>query len=150
MDTENPPKTITGSLVQRPLERKSEPTKSEQKLFSLLRLGGHYWPHDFTPSQAKAFLADYLDDLYGLSPQEVETVCGEWRRNADNTRFPRSGEILRMASENRGPTERPRTQTFKGYGDIEGPRATKSVAEILREHGQTHAAERWNSRQEKA
>lgn len=135
MDTENPQKTITGSLVQRPSTKPSEPTRDQIKLGVLLRLGSHYWPKDFTPAQANAFLDDFISDLIFTSPEHLEIVCGEWRRNADNTRFPRSGELLRMVAQLSSPMGRSRLATFKGYPEIEGPRATKSAAQILKEHG---------------
>jgi hypothetical protein len=74
--------------------------ENEQKLGILLRLGSHFWPNDFTPSQAKQFLADYLEDLAGAPVAEVDIVCRNWRRNAAHKHFPRCGELLKALRDN--------------------------------------------------
>lgn len=135
MDTENPPKTIIGSLVQRISQPKYDPTENERKLMILLKLGSHYWAHDFTRAQATAFLADYLDDLQSVLAPDLDQVCRQWRTNADKTRYPRSGELIRMANENSGVRARQRL-TFKASDyEIAGLPATKSADQILAEHG---------------
>ncbi len=94
MDMDNPPKTITGSLVQQNSPPKSDPSEDEVKLGILLRLGSHYWPKEFTPSQAKHFLADYLDDLAEYPAPELEAISRTWRQNVRNKRFPLVAELL--------------------------------------------------------
>lgn len=87
-------KTITGSLVQPSLPQSSVPSDDEQKLQLLIRLGSHYWPKDFTPSQAKHLLIDYLEDLNKYRVAEVEHFCRDWRTNAAKKKFPLVAEII--------------------------------------------------------
>lgn len=93
--------TITGSLVRRPSQENSQPTENERKLAVLLQLGSHYWTPDFTPSQAKHLLADYLEDLERFTLGEVEVACRDWRRNVANKKFPRSAEIVELIRDNK-------------------------------------------------
>ena len=100
MDTEKPPVTITGSLVQPRLQQTYAPTENERKLGALMQLGSHFWTPDFTPSQAQHLLADYLDDLSGASVMDVETACRDWRRDPKNTKFPRAANLTEIITKN--------------------------------------------------
>jgi hypothetical protein len=94
MDMENPATTITGSLVQPNLQPNSDPTENERKLMILLKLGSHFWTPSFTPAQAKALLADYLEDLSKYRTTEVDAFAGTWRRDVARTKFPKVGDIV--------------------------------------------------------
>ena len=145
MDDQNHPKMKTGLPVRQTsrLDSAPKPSENERKLAELIRLGSHYWTPDFTRAQANSLLADYIDDLTDCTVTQLEVACREWRRNAENTRFPRSAELVRAVF---GSKPIPcRLPTWKGVPTLEGPRATKSVGQILREHGFTDAAKKWGN-----
>lgn len=94
-------------------------------------------------------IEDYLDDLRGYTPSEVEKACVRYRKEPDSKFFPHSGELLKLlgaksswaAPEHRLPT----WTTPKAL--LERPRGKmKSVADVLRDNGMTVAAERWEAR----
>jgi hypothetical protein len=94
MDTENQAKTITGSLVQPTSPQSYVPSDDEHKLQLLIRLGSHFWPRDFTPSQAKHLLIDYLEDLKSYRVAEIEHFCRDWRTDVSKKNFPKVGEVI--------------------------------------------------------
>jgi len=89
-------------------------------------------------------IADYLDDLRGYSAARVERACREFRQNGENKFFPKSGEILDLMKDCYAlpPSH---LQPFEGLPALEGPRATKSVAQVLEEHGFIGAAMKWKN-----
>lgn len=88
-------------------------------------------------------MADYLSDLAAFTPEQINQACAEYRRNGENRFFPTSGQIRELIQ---GQPSEPRRHltTFRGYPALEAPRATKSVAEVLRAHGMDRAAESWD------
>lgn len=112
----------------------------------LSRLSLHYWRPDFGPGQVRLLLADYLDDLHGYSVEAINAACTQYRRNPENKFFPRSGDLLALLKPKSEP--RHHLQPFRGLPVIEAPRATKTAAQILAEHGFTLASARltgWDS-----
>ncbi len=145
MEDETPPKTITGSpgLPTSWQGSAPKPNENQRKLAELIQLGSHYWTPDFTRAQSNALLEDYIEDLADCSVTQLEIACRDWRRNVENKRFPRSAELVRSIF---GTPEKPsRLKTWTGHPPIEGPRATKSVYEVLIGAGRTKAAEDWLS-----
>jgi hypothetical protein len=98
----------------------------------LSRLALHFHRPDFTEAQAKLLLADILSDLVAFSPAEINRACAEWRSSPANRFFPTSGQLIGLMRPYSEP--RRRLATFKAVPEIEGPRATKSAAQILAEH----------------
>lgn len=137
----SPPETKTGLQAQADSRKGLGPNENERKLFTLLQLGSHYWTPDFTPAQAELMLGDYIEDLADCRLQDLETACRAWRRNFENKRFPRSSELLRSIFGE--PSARARLPTFCGHPQLEAPRATKTVGQILRENGHVNAAQKW-------
>lgn len=92
-------------------------------------------------------MEDYLDDLAGYDPTQVERACIEYRKSSDSKFFPHSGELLGLMGHGKYDTvsyqRLPTWTTPKCL--LEAPRGkTKSVADILREHGYEREAERWS------
>lgn len=111
----------------------------------------HYWRPDFTPEQARMLIEDYLDDLRGYTPEQVDAACIRYRKEPDSKFFPHTGELLKLLGARSSfaqPEYRlPTWTTPKGL--LERPRGKmKSVAEVLRDHGQIAAAEKWEARHE--
>lgn len=77
------------------------PGDDEQKLQMLIRLGSHFWPKDFTPSQAKHLLIDYLEDLKKYRVVEIEHFCRDWRTNISKKNFPKVAEIIAAVGQSR-------------------------------------------------
>lgn len=125
----------------------SQPTISPRKQIAaiLARLSLHYWRPDYSPEQARLLMEDYLSDLSGYSPAQVERACAEYRQNPANKFFPHSGELMGLMGH--GKTEyRSRLPTFRAPPALTGPRPRfKSVAEVLRENGMGAAAEKWSA-----
>ena len=115
MDAPKPLGMITGSLVQQTSQPKSDPSEDERKLFALLQLGSHFWTPDFTRAQARALLADYLDDLGKFSINEVEVACRDWRRDVKNTKFPRAAQICALIEQDRKDRRERKASTDKGF-----------------------------------
>jgi hypothetical protein len=112
----------------------------------LSKLALHYWRPDFNAGQVKQMLGDYFEDLAAFTPADIEAACAAYRRNPENRYFPRAAELLAILKPKSDPMDRgPRLQVFRGYPEP-ARRATKSVAEVLREHGFNNAADRWGSR----
>lgn len=120
-------------------------TPRKQIAAVLARLSLHYWRPDYSPEQARLLMEDYLSDLSGYSPAQVERACAEYRQNPANKFFPHSGELLGLMGH--GKTEyRSRLPTHRATPALTGPRApVKSVAQVLREHGMTAAAKKWDA-----
>ena len=98
----------------------------------LSRLALHFPRPDFTEAQAKLLLADILRDLVAFSPAEINKACAEWRSNPKNRFYPTSGQLIGLMRPHSEP--RRRLATYAGSPQIEGPRATKSAAQIIAEH----------------
>ena len=58
------------------------PPKATAKDFAVClgRLALHYWRPDFTAEQAKLLYQDFISDLAGVTAEELNEACGEWRR----------------------------------------------------------------------
>lgn len=91
-------------------------------------------------------MEDYLDDLAGYSPTDVERACIQYRKSPDNKFFPHSGEILGLLGHRKAEEPRSRLPTWTTPKYLlEAPRGNlKSVAEVLRGHGFERAAEKWS------
>ena len=121
-------------------------TPRKQIAAILARLSLHYHRPDYSQAQAKLLFEDYLNDLEPYSPRDVEIACEEYRRKPESKYFPKVGELLEIM---RGPkwlrepkSSLPTWRTPAGF--LEAPRGkTKSVAEVLREHGHEAAAAKW-------
>lgn len=66
---------------------------------ALLRLQGHYWRPDFSPSQAAELYADFMDDLGHIPPDILDHAIATWRRRTDDDAkwFPKPGQLLAIA-----------------------------------------------------
>jgi hypothetical protein len=145
MDNENnpPTKTLPSVLTSQP--EANDAWKRAVGAY-LARLALHYWRPDFTAGQAKLLFEDFYSDLRRYPVAEIEGACQSWRRNSANRFFPTPGQLLEVLGEKHGPIqERPRSigTTFQGYPALEGRRAAKSVADMLRDNGMPVAAEQW-------
>lgn len=65
----------------------------------LSRLALHYWRPDFKPTEAAMLNADYLEDLRGITLDELKTACATWRRNGENRFYPTSGQMLGLVKD---------------------------------------------------
>lgn len=65
----------------------------------LSRLALHYWRPDFNPKEAAKLNADYLEDLRGITVEELKAACRTWRRNPDNRFYPTSGQLLELVKD---------------------------------------------------
>lgn len=111
----------------------------------LARLSFHYWRPDYSPEQARMVMEDYLDDLAGYTPTQVEWACIQYRKSSDSKFFPHSGELLGLMGHGKYEEPRSRLPTFRAPPALTGPRGkTKSVADVLREHGYARDAEKWS------
>lgn len=128
-------------------QRNTNESAAKQISAILSKLALHYWRPDFTPAQVNLLMGDYLDDLEGKSPYDVDAACRQYRSNPDNQYFPRTGQLLELMGEKCRPSEvqERHSKPFVRYPALDSPRATKSVAEILKEHGFNGAAERWEN-----
>ncbi len=59
----------------------------------LSRLAIHYYRPDFTEDQAKALMADMVDDLSAFGVDEIESAIRDWRRDPQHRFFPRAAEL---------------------------------------------------------
>lgn len=140
---DRPPMT-TSSLVP----SASLSASDETKLRALVRLSSHYWRPGATPAQGEAILEDFLTDLSDMSADTVERACMAYRMNGQNRFFPTPGQLREALKPPPGPEPRLRLETFRGYPEPM-PRATASVADVLRKHGMESAArgyEAWKER----
>lgn len=108
----------------------------------LTKLAMHYWRPDFTPGQMRHLMADYLEDLRGHSPAEIADACARYRRNPENKFYPRSGQLLELMKIEPWC----RLQTYHAPPALPAPRKTKSVGDVLREHGFVRQADRWEAK----
>lgn len=110
----------------------------------LARMSLHYWRPDFTEAQFKLVLEDYIFDLSGFTPTEVQTACAAYRRK-DAQFFPKSGEIIALIRQYRPSAsylpkfEKPKEIEYQRTGKL------KSVAEVLRQNGFERAAGKWEN-----
>jgi len=124
--------------------RSSQDDPAKRISASLAKLALHYWRPDYTPAQANLLMMDYLNDLKGITPEAVEAACEKYRKNEKNSFFPRSGQLLALIDEKKPKEVLERhARPFRGYPALTERRATKSVAEVLRENGHFAAAEAW-------
>jgi hypothetical protein len=107
----------------------------------LAELALHFWRPNFTPTQVKHLLADFLEDLEDYTPAEVAEACKIYRCNSENRWFPTPGMLLAILkryemSKPKGIAAQPNTNLQIDYA--RGP--FKSVAEILKaaEHKKKH------------
>lgn len=117
------------------------------KVQALTRLALHYHRPDMSQAMAEQLLVDMLTDLERFSSADVERACMRWRTSAERF-FPTSGQLIEMIQGASFSSPPRRLQLFKGYPEPE-QQATKSVAQVLREHGHDKAAdgyEAWKRR----
>jgi hypothetical protein len=123
-----------------------QPNERKQIAAILARLSLHFWRPDFTPDQARLLIKDYLEDLAGFAPNEIERACMAYRRKPDSKFFPKSGELLGILSPPREP-DPPRSRLPRiGRGEfmLTGPKQKlRPVAEVLRDFGFTKEAQRY-------
>jgi len=141
---QTPTKTSQQELISQP--KRNSPDDAREKAISaaIAQLSLIYWRPDFTPQQFKFAIAAYLEDFRKLSVYQVEMACREYRRNPENKFFPTPGQLLDLTKDKFADTPS-RLPRFEGYPALEGPRATKSVAQILEEHGFTGEAAKWKT-----
>jgi len=108
---------------------------------ALSRLALHYWRPDFSPSQVKLLLQDFLHDLQRYSPSDIEYACEAYRRDPANKFFPTPGALLGILK--RYDTCEPSLPRYQAPLQIGMKLATKSVAQILHENGFEKAAQAW-------
>lgn len=108
----------------------------------------HYWRPGMSSAQYALLFEDYIKDFEGYSVAEIERACAEHRKNPANKYFPRSGELLEIMGRIviKTPTIERHATPFRGYPALTEPRATKSVADVLRENGHFAAAEAWRKK----
>lgn len=129
-------------------QQQPTPSSDRKQIAALLaRLSLHYWRPDYTPEQARLLVEDYLSDLAGYTPDQVRRACEDYRKLPDSKFFPHSGELLALMGHGKYETtvyqRLPTWTTPKCL--LEAPRGkTKSVADILREHGYERDAEKWS------
>lgn len=139
---ENPPPTKTSPL-ELYLQPKGEDWRRTVGAI-LSKLALHYWRADFTPEQAKMLLADFYDDLGKFTPAEIQTACARWRRNPENRFFPTPGGLLGLLTPKSDPPHH--LKLYRAPPALSPPRATKSVADVLRENGYIVQAKSWATR----
>lgn len=132
-------------------QQTTQPSERKQIAAILARLALHFWRPDFTPEQARMVIEDYLDDLRGYSPTQIERACMQFRKRPDSTFFPKSGQLLGILGADRElDPPRSRLPTWRAPAALMAPRGKlKTVAEVLRDSGHTVAADRWEWRHEK-
>jgi hypothetical protein len=112
----------------------------------LARLALHFHRVDLQATQAKLVVEDFLNDLAPYSVADIVDACGVYRRNGANKFFPTPGMLLDVL-KTIAPTNAGGLPTFKpSQRQLEGPRATRSVADVLREHGMNEKAQAWQDR----
>lgn len=115
----------------------------------LTKLALHYWRPDFSPTQARHLLDDFLTDLSGFTPAQIGSACALYRRNGENRFFPTPGQLLELL---RPPPREVRYSlpTYEQPKELEAPRTgkLKSVGQILRDAGHIRAADSWEARAE--
>lgn len=92
-------------------------------------------------------IEDYLDDLAGFEPWQIERACMEFRRQPENKFFPKSGELLGiLRPKSAWDTPPSRLPKFRSPPALTGPKPKlRSVGDVLRDHGHGGAAERYET-----
>lgn len=129
-------------LHSKPQENLTRGTKTEAVSAILSRLALHYWRPDFDQGQFRNLLGDFLDDLKAYQPAQISAACDAYRRSGEKF-FPTPGQLLKFIKAD--SPSRPRLETYKPP-QIEGRQATKTVGQVLRDHGMEDAAIRWESK----
>jgi hypothetical protein len=81
------------------------PATDEEIGYHLARLALHY-PQPDMPAQASAERwSDWLDDLRGITGQQMAEACKTWRRSAEKF-MPSPGQFIAKAGWKRETTER--------------------------------------------
>lgn len=112
------------------------------------KLALHYWRPDFTAEQAKLVMGDYLDDLEGYDAAHLQTACEIYRRGRGNEFFPKICQLLEVLNPPKAVWDsgRPRLPAYRTSDYLlDGPKAVRSVAEVLRQAGEGRAAEDWEA-----
>ena len=114
----------------------------------LARLALHYWRPDFQPEQVKLVLQDFLYDLRAYEVRDIAHACDRYRQGPENRFFPTPGQLLAILKPAQAePEERHARRPFRSdYRMIGMKQATKSVAEVLADHGFTVDAKAWERR----
>ena len=136
-----------------PSEQSSQPRSSTESSRTaeiaaiLSRLALHYWRPDFDASQTKHLLADFLEDLRGIPVQDIDYATKVYRRDPENQFFPTPGKLLAILKPARkaDPSYDARAQDSYRAPQLghDFKQATKSVADVLREHGYEAQAAKW-------
>lgn len=128
--------------ISSPQHTKSDRRKEISAI--LARLSLHYYRPEFSKEQYKLLLGDYVSDLIGFNPIEVEAACSAYRRKEVQF-FPKVGEIIALIRQDRPSVSYlPKVERPK---EIEYQRTSKlmSVADVLRKNGFERAADTWNA-----
>lgn len=127
-----------------------QPSPRRQIAAILSRLALIYWRPDFTQEQARLVIENYLSDLEGYTPAEVDAACAKYRQLPTSEYFPKPGQLLAILNPAPKYPDIPprRLPTFRSAPQLTGPKPKlRSVAEILRDSGHVSAAEKWEARQ---
>lgn len=149
MDKPDPhPPTTSSSQALQPPSKNSPALQSREtitlKATALMKLAAHYHRPDFGPAAAASVVEDMLLDLSEFSTAEVERACMQWRTSPERF-FPTSGQLIAVIRpKNTFELPARRLAKFEGYPEPQ-QRATKSVAQVLREHGMGPAADRYEA-----
>lgn len=103
MDETNPQlHTISSSLPQnRSSEKSSAPSERAKIMLCLSKLAVHYYRPDFTEGQAKVLITDMVNDLSDYRFDEIEIAARDYRKDAENKFFPRSGQLINLVTAER-------------------------------------------------
>ena len=111
------------------------------------KLALHYYRPDFTAEQAKMVMGDYLDDLEPYSATDVAYACEQYRKQPKSDFFPKIGQLIALINPKRPAWDIPPSHLPKYSARehllLEAKRATRSVAEVLRDAGHENAARQW-------
>lgn len=135
-ETENSLHTISSLKVLRDISAAStrEPQKEKQIAIILGKLAVHYYRPDFNQAAAQSMISDMVEDLGDYPLYEIETAIKRYRQNGENRFFPTPGQLISLLKPPK-PEPKCRLETFRDYQDAPGPRATKTAAQVLAEHG---------------
>ena len=133
MDQDNERRRLTKILPSGQLQPQRNTTEVVEIAAILSKLALHYWRPEFSESQAKQLLQDFLQDLERYAVRDIEYACKVYRQNPENKFYPTPGQLLGIL----GRYETKETGRLEAYRapQIEMRQATKSVAQVLLEHG---------------
>jgi hypothetical protein len=89
---------------------------------------------------------DFLEDLAPFTIAEIEVAIRNYRRDPKNKFFPTPAQLLAILRPPADPSDkRSRLPVFHGYPEP-ARSATRSVAQVLRDHGYETQAQAWEGR----